>query len=71
VRLGVAVADQVGDAAGDDARLAGSGAGEDQQRSAEVEDRFALLRVQGVEEIYVGARVSGLAERMIVASSSS
>ena len=33
VRLGVAVADEVRDAAGDDARLAGAGAGEDQQRS--------------------------------------
>ena len=48
MRLCVAVADQVGDAAGDDARLAGAGAGEDQQRSVEVQDRFALLRVQGV-----------------------
>ena len=32
VRLRVAVADEVGDAAGDDARLAGAGAGQDQQR---------------------------------------
>jgi hypothetical protein len=47
VRLRVAVADQVRDAAGNDARLAGSGAGEDQQRSAEVQDRFALLRGSG------------------------
>ena len=71
VRLRVAVADQVGDAAGDDARLAGAGAGEDQQRSVEVQDRFALLRVQGVEEIHIGARVLGLAEHAIVASSRS
>ena len=48
VRQRVAVADQVCDAAGDDARLAGAGAGEDQQRSVEVQDRFALLRVQAV-----------------------
>ena len=34
VRLRVAVADQIGDAAGDDARLARSGAGQNQQRSA-------------------------------------
>ena len=60
---GVAVADQVGDAAGDDARLAGAGAGEDQQRAVDVQDRFALFGIQGVEEIHIGARVLRLAER--------
>ena len=48
VRLGVAVADEVRDAAGDDARLAGPGAGQDQQRPADVQDRFALFGVEGV-----------------------
>ena len=54
VRLGVAVADEVGDAAGDDARLAGPGAGEDQQRSVGVKNRFALFGVEGVEELHRG-----------------
>ena len=54
MRLGVAVADEVGDAAGDDARLARPGAGEDQQRSVGVQDRLALFGVEGVEELHVG-----------------
>ena len=54
--LRVAVADEIGDAAGDDARLAGAGAGEDQQRAVEVQNRFALFGVEGVEELHVGAR---------------
>ena len=54
VRLGVAVADEVGDAAGDDARLAGAGAGEDQQRPVDVQDGFALFGVEGVEELHRG-----------------
>ena len=56
VRLGVAVADQIGDAAGDDARLARSGAGEDQQRALGVKNRVALFGIEGVEELHVGAR---------------
>ena len=48
----VAVADEVGDAAGDDARLARAGAGEDQQRPVDVKDRFALFGVEGVEELH-------------------
>ena len=46
VRLGVAVADEVGDAAGDDAGLAGAGAGEDQQRPFDVQNRFALFGIE-------------------------
>jgi hypothetical protein len=45
------VADQKRRAAGDDARLAGTSAGEDQQRPAGMKDRFALLRIQRGEEI--------------------
>ena len=52
VRLGVAVADEVRDSARDDARLAGTGAGEDQQRSLDVQDRFSLFGVQGFEELH-------------------
>ena len=54
--LRVAVADEVGDAAGDDAGLARPGAGEDQQRSVDVKDRFALFGVEGVEKLHVGTR---------------
>ena len=46
--LRVAIADEIGDAARDDARLAGSGAGEDQQRSVRVKNRFPLFGVEGV-----------------------
>ena len=52
VRLGVAVADEIRDAAGDDARLARAGAGEDEQRPVDVQDRFALFGIQGVEELH-------------------
>ena len=41
-----AVADQLGDAIRDDARLAGAGAGQHQQRPAERVHRFALRGVQ-------------------------
>ena len=64
VRLGVAVADEVGDAAGDDARLAGPGAGEDQQRPVDVQDGLALFGVEGVEELH-RARGWGLGARGI------
>ena len=57
--LRVAVADEIGDAAGDDARLAGTGAGEDQQRPVDVQDRFALFGVQGVEELHQGLEAQG------------
>ena len=59
MRLGVAVADQVGDAAGDDACLAGSGAGQDEQRSVDVQDRFALFGIERFEELH---RARGQAE---------
>jgi hypothetical protein len=56
VRLGVAIADEVGDAIRNDARLPRAGAGEDEQRAAQVQDGFALLRVQFVEEIHGAGR---------------
>ena len=46
VRLRVAVADEVRDAAGDDARLAGTRARENQQRSVDVKNRFALFGIE-------------------------
>src|SRR5687768_8499642 len=54
IRLGVAVADEVRDAVGNDARLARTRAGEDQQRSRIVQHRLTLLRVQFVEELHGG-----------------
>ena len=51
VRLGVAVADEVRDAARDDARLARSGAREDEKRSFDLEDCFALFRIERIEEV--------------------
>ena len=48
VGLRVAVADEVRDSAGDDAGLAGPGAGEDQQRPLDVKDRGALFGVESV-----------------------
>ena len=56
VRLGMAVADEVGDAARDDARLARACSREDQQRPADVQDRFALLGIEGFQELHVGQR---------------
>ena len=50
-RLRVAFADEVRDAARDDARLARAGAGEDQKRSVDRQDRFALFRIESVEEV--------------------
>ena len=62
---------QVGDPVGEDAGLAGAGAGEDQERAAGVLDRFALRRVEagqqaldpvgaglgrGADEGFLGAR---------------
>ena len=41
------VTDEVGDAAGDDAGLAGAGTGEDQQWSLDVEDRGTLFGIEG------------------------
>jgi hypothetical protein len=48
VRLRMAVADEVGDPARDDPRFSRAGARKDQKRSRDVQDRFALLRVEGV-----------------------
>ncbi len=51
-RLGAAVGDEVRRTARDDARLAGACAGEDQQRTADVQDGFALFGVEGFEELH-------------------
>ena len=42
--------------------LPGAGAGEDQQRSVGVQDRFALFGIEGVEELHrdLGLRAQGL-----------
>ena len=48
VRFCVAVADEVRDAARDDARLARPRAGEDEQRPFQVQDRLALFGVEGL-----------------------
>ena len=52
VRLRVAVADEIGDAIRDDARLARAGAGKDEQRPITMQHRFALFRIQFVEEVH-------------------
>ena len=49
-RADVLLADEVGDAVGDDARLAGAGPGEDQQRPVGLLDGFALAGVKGFED---------------------
>ena len=49
------LADQPGDAIRDDARLAGSGSGQDEQRPVAVRDGFALLRVESGEVDHSGA----------------
>src|SRR5436309_10552476 len=53
-RLGVAIAHEVRDTARDDARLTGARAREDEERPRDLEDRFALLRVQCVEKLHFG-----------------
>ncbi len=52
-------AQQRGDAAGQHARLARSGTGDDQQRGSAVGDRFALRRVEAREQVFVGAHRTG------------
>ena len=47
----VAGGQQVGDPPGQHRRLAGPGAGDDQQRRALVQHGLALLRVEAVEEV--------------------
>ena len=59
VRLRVAVADEIGDAAGDDAGLARPGAGEDQQRPLDMKNRFALFGIERLEELHGQGRRSG------------
>ena len=52
VGLGVAVADEIRDPAGDDAGLARPGAREDQQRPLDVKHRGALFGVERCEKIH-------------------
>ena len=52
----VAVADEVGDAVRDDARLAGPGAGEDQQRPVDVQHGLALFGVERSRKIHGDSR---------------
>jgi hypothetical protein len=49
------VIDEVGDAVGDDARLAAARAGEDEHRSFGGFDGFALLRVEFIEKRQCGS----------------
>jgi hypothetical protein len=65
VRLCVAVADEVRNPAGDDASFSRPGAGKDEKRSVDVQDRFALFGVERVEEIHVG--LGARCDRNIVA----
>jgi len=44
------VPDEVGDTVRQDARLAGAGPGQDQQRARGVDDGLALLRIERVED---------------------
>ena len=48
MRLRVPVADEIRDAAGDDAGFSGACSGKDQQRSFDVQDGFALFGVEAV-----------------------
>ena len=50
------VAQQARDAAGEHARLARAGTGDDEQRLAAVGDGLALRRVEPLEQVFVGAR---------------
>ena len=45
--------DQIGDAIGDDARLAGAGARQDEDRPIGGEHGFALLRIQAIKNIHL------------------
>ena len=54
IRLGVSVANEIGDPIGDDARLARAGAGEDQERSITMEHGLALFGIQFGKEVHVG-----------------
>ena len=53
VRLRAVRADQVGDPMGQHAGLARAGSGDDEQRAVDVQDGFALGRIQAGEEIIV------------------
>ena len=55
-RVGVALADEVGDAVRDDARLAGAGARQDQDGAVRLQNRLLLFRVEAGNEIHVAGR---------------
>jgi hypothetical protein len=48
VGLRVTVPDEIGDAARDDAGLPGAGPGQNEERSVDVENGFALFRIEGL-----------------------
>ncbi len=54
IRRDAALVDEVRDAVGDDARLAGAGAGKDKHRAVDGFDAFTLLRIQFVEKMLQG-----------------
>jgi hypothetical protein len=60
LRARAAGGDQVGDAPGEDRRLAGPGACDDEERALVVGDRLGLGRIQAVEDL-VGGGVRGAA----------
>ena len=55
-----ALFNEIGDAVGDDARLAGAGAGEQQHGAIDGLDAFALLRVHVVEKAGHGGTLQSL-----------
>ncbi len=61
-RLGQTAGNEMRHAGGDDARLPGAGAGEDQQRPLGVEDGFLLSGVQRRQKVH-GDGVQALGER--------
>ena len=52
IRLGMAIADEVGDPIRDDARLTGPGAGEDEQRPVDTEHGLTLFGIELAEEVH-------------------
>ena len=60
---GHALLDQMGDAIGDDARLAGARAGQNEDRTVGGEDSFTLLRIQAIQIIHWQKIHAGLGPR--------
>ncbi len=55
-RVDSLVGNEVGDAVGDDARLAAAGPGQDEERSLRDFDRFSLSRIQPAEYVHPPSR---------------